>query len=363
VDIGITYRSHSSLSVGGSQEYDSGTADFFKHSLDLQFFIYQSRRRDEAVAETEATRKAGGSRENTTYPGWATKEASFAGARVGGEMQATQMPSNMAAKDRDRQLLELQVEVKMETSGAQASEFGLRRETMKLKEELQRMTTTIKLMKKDGFIPSSASSASNLDSELTTEEAGCKGKFEFWSSYNLPSLYERFPEPYKKLVDCHVATHYRSNINTNPEAIAKARRIATLGVGTLLGACEVHFSELRKYLGLLNSTMSNFRKAGTRLGLLADNDEDIQEILDANGSVRQVLNSERTRVRHYQLLLTTTLKWEYHGRHGDYIPKTTICLYDDKIKFSTFTKAQQQRKHLTPGDTTPYLFTEENEGN
>jgi hypothetical protein len=26
--------------------------------------------------------------------------------------------------------------------------------------------------------------------------------------------------------------------------------------------------------------------------------------------------------------------------------------------FSTFTKAQQQRKSLTPGDTTPFLFTE-----
>jgi hypothetical protein len=110
------------------------------------------------------------------------------------------------------------------------------------------------------------------------KKLNARGKFEFWSSYNLPSLYERFPEPYKNLVDCHVATPYRSNINTDSEPISKARRIATLGVGILLGACDIHFSDLRKYLGLLNSTMSksNFRKAGTRLGLLADNDEDIQ---------------------------------------------------------------------------------------
>jgi hypothetical protein len=80
---------------------------------------------------------------------------------------------------------------------------------------------------------------------------------------------------------------------------------------------------------------SNFRKAGTRLGLLADNDDDIQEILDANGSVRQVLNSGENKSKALSTSLDNNFKvgvaYHRHDRHGDYIPTTTICLYEDKI--------------------------------
>jgi hypothetical protein len=51
-DLGITYRSHSSLSVEALKNMTVEQLTSSKHSLDLQLFIYQSRRRDEAVAET-----------------------------------------------------------------------------------------------------------------------------------------------------------------------------------------------------------------------------------------------------------------------------------------------------------------------